>query len=185
MTIVFNGTNNSINLGGTVFSGNASGLTDAPAGTILQTVIGTNGESSSNLVDLTGSLSSPTFCDSNCMVTITPRQSNSKICISWSAQLRIGNSAYGHVGVYYSPNSNMSSPTAIDKARGPNGLQEAYRSNDGTYTDWSSWSRIAWDETISNTNTRYYNLGGYAAGGNIYYGDNGVALQIMAQEIAV
>ena len=42
MTIVFNGITNSINLGGAVFSGNASGLTDAPAGTIIQTVIGTN-----------------------------------------------------------------------------------------------------------------------------------------------
>ena len=84
MTIVFNGLNNSINLGGTVFSGNANGLTDAPAGTILQTVIGTNGETSNNLVDLTGSLSNPTFLDSNCMVTITPKQSNSKILLTWS-----------------------------------------------------------------------------------------------------
>ena len=153
-------------------------------GNILQTVIGTNGESSSSLVDLTGSLSSPTFCDSNCTVTITPKRSNSKILITWSAQIRVNASSYGFVGVYYSPNSNMSSPTVVEKGRGPNTLQEAYRGNDSSYTDWSSWSRIAWDETISNTNTRYYNVGGYAAGGNIYYGDNGVALQIMAQEIS-
>ena len=165
--------------------GSGAGNFGSGGGNIIQTVIGTNGETTNNLVDLTGSISSPTFLDSNCKITITPKQSNSKILITWSAQIRKNASTYGHVGVYYSPNSNMSSPTAIDKARGPNGLQEAYRSNDGTYTDWSSWSRIVWDETISNTNTRYYNVGGYAAGGNIYYGDNGVALQIMAQEIAV
>ena len=184
MTIVFNGITNSINLGGTVFSGNASGLTDAPAGTILQTVIGTNGETSNNLVDLTGSLSSPTFLDSNCKITITPKRSNSKILLTWSAQIRKNASTYGHVGVYYSPNSNMSSPTVVEKGAGPNTLTETFRSADSAAAQWSSWSRIAWDETISNTNTRYYNVGGFAGGGNLYYGDNGVALQIMAQEIS-
>ena len=184
MTIVFNGITNSINLGGTVFSGNASGLTDAPAGTILQTVIGTNGESTGNLVDLTGSLSSPTILDSNCTVTITPRQSNSKICITWSAHIRVNATTNGHIGVYYSPNSNMSSPTVVAKSRGSS-LAETFRSSDSSSAQWSSWSRIAWDETISNTNTRYYNVGGYAGNGNLYYGDNGLALQIMAQEIAI
>ena len=154
------------------------------SGQVIQSVIGTNGESTNNLVDLTGSVTSPTILDSNCTVTITPKRSNSKILITWSAQIRVNASSYGFVGVYYSPNSNMSSPTVVEKGRGPNTLQEAYRGNDSSYTDWSSWSRIAWDETISNTNTRYYNVGGYASAGNVYYGDNGVALQIMAQEIS-
>ena len=71
------------------------------------------------------------------------------------------------------------------KSHGPNNnLIESYRENDSSNTSWSSWSRIVWDETISNTTTRYYNVGGFAGGGNIYYGDNGVALQLMAQEIA-
>ena len=184
MTIVFNGTTNSINLGGTVFSGNASGLTDAPAGTILQTVIGTNGESSSSSVDISSSdTANPTFFDSNCKVTITPKQSNSKILLTWSAQVRVNPSSNGFVGVWYSANSNMSSPAVVEKARGT--LNETVRETDPNYHVWSSWSRIAWDETVSNTNTRYYNVGGYTANGNIYYGDNGPALQIMAQEISV
>ena len=79
----------------------------------------------------------------------------------------------------------MSSPTYVEKGAGPNTLTETFRSSDSSSAQWSSWSRIAWDETISNTNTRYYNVGGYAGNGNLYYGDNGVALQIMAQEIAV
>tara|TARA_B000000557_G_C20580444_1_gene361131 strand:+ start:67 stop:624 length:558 start_codon:yes stop_codon:yes gene_type:complete len=185
MTIVFNGTNNSINLGGTVFSGNASGLTDAPAGTILQTVIGTNGQSSSSSVNLVSAdIDNPTILDSNCKVTITPRQSNSKILLTWSAQIRLSAGCEGYVGVYYSANSDMSSPSLVEKKRGSN-ITESYRNQDTSNTFWSSWSRVAWDETISNTNTRYYNIGGMNAAGNLYYGDNGVALQIMAQEIAV
>ena len=154
-------------------------------GNIIQTVVGTNGYSTNSTVDLTGSVTSPTFLDSNCKVTITPKRSNSKILLTWSAQIRVANSSKGFVGVFYSSNSNMSSPTVIEKSHGSNNnLDEAYRENDDTYTAWASWSRIAWDETISNTNTRYYNVGGYAASGNVYYGDNGVALQLMAQEIA-
>ena len=154
-------------------------------GNILQTVVGTNGYSTNSTVDLTGSVTSPTFLDSNCKVTITPKRSNSKILLTWSAQVRIANSSKGHIGIFYSANSNMSSPSVVEKSHGGNNnLDEAYRNNDDTYTQWSSWSRIAWDETISNTNTRYYNVGGYAAAGNVYYGDNGVALQIMAQEIS-
>ena len=184
MTIVFNGITNSINLGGAVFSGNASGLTDAPAGTIIQTVIGTNGESSGSPIQITSTdIDNPTILDSNCKVTITPRQSNSKICITWTSQVRIGPVVEGYVGIYYSANSDMSSPSLVEKKRG-SVITETYRNNDGSLSLWQTWSRVAWDETISNTNTRYYNVGGWAASGNIYYGDNGVALQIMAQEIA-
>ena len=153
-------------------------------GNIIQTVVGTNGYSTDSTVDLTGSVTSPTFLDSDCKVTITPKRSNSKILLTWSAQIRKNASTYGHVGVYYSPNSDMSSPTAVEKGAGPNTLTETFRSADSAAAQWSSWSRIAWDETISNTNTRYYNVGGYAASGNVYYGDNGVALQLMAQEIS-
>ena len=153
-------------------------------GNILQTVVGTNGYSTNSTVDLTGSVTSPTFLDSNCKVTITPKRSNSKILLTWSAQIRVANSSKGFVGVYYSPNSNMSSPTVVDKSHGSNNnLNESYRNN-GSHNHWSSWGRMVWDETISNTNTRYYNVGGWAYGGQVYYGDNGVALQLMAQEIA-
>tara|TARA_B100000614_G_scaffold126706_1_gene113080 strand:+ start:76 stop:603 length:528 start_codon:yes stop_codon:yes gene_type:complete len=154
------------------------------SGNIIQTVIGANGESSSSSLNLTGSISSPTFLDSGCMVTITPKRSNSKILLTWSAGVRQNPSTMGYVGVFYSPNSNMSSPIVIDKSRSPN-LNESFRNNDTNYHMWESWSRISWDETITNTNTRYYNVGGYAQAGNIYYGDHQVALQLMAQEIAV
>jgi len=186
MTIVFNGITNSINLGGTVFSGNASGLTDAPTGTIIQTVIGTNGESSSSAVQITSTdIDNPDFLDSNCKVTITPRQSNSKICLTFSYSLRLGPAGEGYVGPYYSASSDMSSPSLVEKRRATN-ITESYRNNDGSLSLWQSWSRVAWDETISNTNTRYYNIGAAKDGsGVVYYGDNAVALQIMAQEIAV
>ena len=187
MTIVFNGITNSINLGGAVFSGNASGLTDAPAGTIIQTVIGTNGQSSSSSVNLVSAdIDNPTILDSNCKVTITPRQSNSKICITWTSQVRIGPVVEGYVGIYYSANSDMSSPSLVEKKRG-SVITETYRNNDGSLSLWQTWSRVAWDETISNTNTRYYNLGAVRdnADDAFYIGDNGTALQIMAQEIAV
>ena len=154
------------------------------SGNIIQTVIGANGESSSSSKDLTGSLSSPTFLDSGCMVTITPKRSNSKILLTWSAQIRQNPSTMGFVGVFYSSSSAMSSPTPVEKYRGAN-FNESFRNNDPNYHMWESWSRVAWDETITDTTTRYYNVGGYVNSGNIYYGDHGVSLQLMAQEIAV
>ena len=166
--------------------GRVEGLNFGASGNIIQTVVGTNGFGTGATVDISsGSITNPTFLDSNCKVTITPRRSNSKILLTWSAQIRVAPSSKGHVGVFYSPNSNMSSPSAVEKSHGSNNnLEETYRENDGSYTVWASWSRVAWDETISNTNTRYYNVGSFAAAGNLYYGDNGVALQLMAQEIA-
>ena len=44
---------------------------------------------------------------------------------------------------------------------------------------------VTWDSTVTNTNTRYYNVGGYESAGSLVYGDHQIALQIMAQEIAV
>tara|TARA_R100000734_G_scaffold18953_1_gene17205 strand:+ start:1138 stop:1656 length:519 start_codon:yes stop_codon:yes gene_type:complete len=164
--------------------GRVEGLNFGSSGQIIQTVIGQNGQSSSSSNDITGSVSSPTFLDSNCKVTITPKRSNSKILLTWSAQIRQNPNSYGFVGVYYSSSSAMSSPTPVEKYRGAS-YNETYRNNDGSYHAWDTWSRIAWDETITDTNTRYYNVGGYATAGNIYYGDHGVSLQLMAQEIAV
>ena len=185
MSITINGNGTITGYTPATISGTLAG-SNMPSGSIIQTVVGTNGYKTTAGPDLTGSVSSPTFLDSDCKVTITPIFSNSKICITWSAQLRIGQGCKAFVGIYYSPNSNMSSPTVIEKSRGANNsLNETYRENDDTYTTWSSWSRVTWDETVSNTNTRYYNVGGWADQGNAYYGDNGLALQIMAQEIKV
>ena len=78
----------------------------------------------------------------------------------------------------------MSSPSVVEKYRSGN-INETYRTVDSSHYMFQSWSRSCVDETVSNTNTRYYNVGGYAASGNVYYGDNGVALQLMAQEISV
>jgi len=157
------------------------------SGNIIQTVVGTNGyRTDRSGLSLTGSVTSPTFLDDNCKVTITPQRSNSKILLTWSAQIRLNPSSYGHVGVWYSPNSNMSSPTVIEKSHGPNNnLHESYRTVQNDHYMFHSWSRIAWDETVSNTNTRYYNVAGWAAAGTLTYGDNGLACQLMAQEIAV
>ena len=157
------------------------------SGNIIQTVVGANGgRSDRGSVSLTGSVTSPTFLDDNCKVTITPQRSNSKILLTWSCQIRLNPSSYGFVGVYYSPNSNMSSPTVIEKSHGVNNnLNESYRTVQNDHYMFHSWSRVCWDETISNTNTRYYSVGGWGGAGNLYYGDNGLALQLMAQEIAV
>ena len=153
------------------------------SGQVIQTVFGTNGQSSGSSVDISGSVSSPTFFDSNCKVTITPKRSNSKIMLTWTAQVRLNPATYGYVGVFYSSSSNMSSPTPVEKYRGGS-LNESYRIVRDDNYDFSVVSNVAWDETITNTNTRYYNVAGYATAGNIYYGDHGTALQLIAQEIA-
>ena len=80
----------------------------------------------------------------------------------------------------------MSSPAFVEKYRGSS-FNETYRTvNSGNYNNYmfEAWSRISWDETITNTNTRYYNVGAYKNSGDVYYGDHGTALQLMAQEIA-
>ena len=156
------------------------------SGNIIQTVVGTNGyRTDRSALSLTGSVTNPTFLDSNCNVAITPQRSNSKILLTWSCQIRLNPSSYGHVGVWYSPNSNMSSPTVVEKSHGPNNnLHESFRTVQNDHYMFHSWSRMCWDETITNTNTRYYGVAGWAAAGTIVYGDNGLALQLMAQEIA-
>ena len=77
------------------------------SGNIIQTVVGTNGyRTDRSALSLTGSVTSPTFLDDNCNVTITPKRSNSKILLTWSCQIRLNPSSYGHVGVcllYTSP----------------------------------------------------------------------------------
>ena len=160
---------------------NASSM---PTGSIIQTVVASAPQGGSSL-SLTGSITSPTFLHSDAKVTITPQRSNSKILLTWTAQIRLDPSAYGVVGVFYSANSNMSSPSVIEKYRGGGAnLNESYRTVTSSHYMFQSWSRTCVDETISNTSVRYYNVGGYATGGTLYHGDNGVACTLIAQEIA-
>ena len=153
------------------------------SGQVIQTVFGANCGGSGSSININGSISSPTFFDSNGKVTITPKRSNSKILLTWTAQVRLNPATYGYVGVFYSSSSNMSSPTTVESYRGAS-FNESYRVVRDDNYDFSVVTNVAWDETITNTNTRYYNVGGYASSGNIYYGDHGTALQLMAQEIA-
>ena len=157
-------------------------VSSMPAGTIIQTVIASAPQGGSSL-QLSGSITSPTFLHSDAKVTITPQFSNSKILLTWAAQLRLDPNSYGFAGVFYSANSNMSSPSVVEKYRAGN-INESYRTVTGTHYMFQSWSRTCVDETISNTNTRYYNVGGYSTGGTVYHGDNGVTCTLIAQEIA-
>ena len=153
-----------------------SGLS-MPAGSIIQTVIASAPQGGSSL-NLSGSISSPTFLHSDAKVTITPQRSNSKILLTWSCQIRLNPSSFGHVGVWYSPNSNMSSPVLLDKAHGSS-LNETFRNNDGAGDAhiFMQDTGVTWDSTVTNTNTRYYSVGGYKSNNEaIYYGDQGVGI---------
>lgn len=156
------------------------------SGQVIQTVIGTNGEVNTSSVAISSSdVNNPTFLNSNCKLTITPHRSNSKILLVWRAGIRLDPNGQGYFGVYYSPNSNMSSPVLLDKAHGSS-LNETFRNNDGASDAhiFMPDTGVTWDSTVTSTNTRYYNVGGYESGGNLVYGDHQIALQIMAQEIA-
>ena len=157
-------------------------VSSMPAGTIIQTVIASAPQGGGSL-NLTGSITSPTFLHSDAKVTITPQRSNSKILLTWAAQIRLDPSTYGFCGVFYSANSDMSSPSVIEKYRSGN-INESYRTVDSSHYMFQSWSRSCVDESISNTNVRYYNVGGFAAGGGMEHGDNGVTCTLIAQEIA-
>ena len=155
------------------------------SGAIVQTVIGANGEANTSSVAIGSSdVNNPTFLDTGCKVTITPLFANSKILLVWRAGIRLDPSGMGYFGVYYSPNSDMSSPVVLDKARGAS-LNETYRNNDsgGNSHIFLPDTGVTWDATVTNTNTRYYNVGAYEGSGNIIYGDQQIALQLMAQEI--
>ena len=157
-----------------------------PSGTIIQTVTSLIGSSSTGGFGISSSdVNNPTFLDSDCKISITPTYSNSKILLTWSAGIRIDPSSNGHVGVYYSPNSNMSSPTVVDLKKGSS-LNETYRNNmSGSSHQFYGWSRVVYDLTVSNTNIRYYNVGAYVSSGGMQYGDNQSALYLIAQEIKV
>ena len=157
------------------------------SGQVIQTVIGANGELNTSSVAINSNdVNNPTFLNSSCKVTITPKRSNSKILLIWRAGIRLNPDGQGYFGVYYSPNSNMSSPVVLDKAHGSS-LNETFRNNDGASDAHMFFpdTGVTWDSTVTNTNTRYYNVGGYESAGSLVYGDHQIALQIMAQEIAV
>jgi hypothetical protein len=165
-------------------AGAATG-TKLGSGAIVQTVIGANGENSGSSVAISSSdVDNPTFLDTTCKVTITPLFSNSKILLVWRAGIRLDPGSYGFFGVYYSPNSDMSSPVVLDKARGAH-FNETYRNNDsgGSSHIFLPDTGVTWDATVTNTNTRYYNVGAYESTGTLIYGDQQIALQLMAQEI--
>ena len=153
-----------------------------PSGHIIQTVIASAPQGGSS-IGLSGSITSPTFLHSDAKVTITPQQSNSKILLTWAGQIRLNPSSVGFVGVFYSANSDMSSPSVVEKYRSGN-INESYRTVDSSHYMFQSWSRSCVDETISNTNVRYYNVGGFAQSGGLEHGDNGVTCTLIAQEIA-
>ena len=68
-------------------------VSSMPAGTIIQTVIASAPQGGGSL-NLTGSITSPTFLHSDAKVTITPQRSNSKILLTWAAQIRLNPSSY-------------------------------------------------------------------------------------------
>ena len=165
---------------------NANFNSSLPSGHIIQTVTSLIGSSSSGGFGISSSdVNNPTFLDSDCKISITPQFSNSKILLTWTAGIRVDPQSYGFFGVYYSPNSNMSSPTVVDLKKGST-LNETYRvNNSGNAHHFASWSRTTYDLTVSNTNIRYYNVGAYVGGGGMQYGDNQVCLYLIAQEIKV
>ena len=189
-----NGTITGISVGGLpngivdtdTLANNAATGAKLASGSIIQTVIGASETNTGSSVHVTSTNpSAPTFFNSACKVTITPQFSNSKILIMWTAGIRLDPDAEGYVGAYYSPNSDMSSPVIIDPKRGAN-RDESFRNNDGSSDAHIFWvqTQTTWDSTVSNTNTRYYNVGGYLSNNDtIEYGDGQVGLTIMAQEI--
>ena len=165
---------------------NANFNSSLPSGHIIQTVTSLIGSSSTGGFGISSSdINNPTFLDGDCKIAITPQFSNSKILITWTAGIRIDPSSTAFFGAYYSPNSDMSSPTVVDLKKGSS-LNETYRNNQGGSShQFYSWSRQTYDLTVSNTNTRYYNVGAYVSSGGAQYGDNQVALYLLAQEIKV
>tara|TARA_R100001224_G_C3999069_1_gene141911 strand:+ start:537 stop:1103 length:567 start_codon:yes stop_codon:yes gene_type:complete len=186
MSITINGNGTITGYTPTTISGTLSG-SNMPSGSIIQTVIGASDDQNASSVEITSqSATSPTFFNSACNVTLTPQFSNSKILITFTAQIRFNPDAEGYVGVYYSGNSNFSSDVnLLDPKRGGS-RNESFRinSNDGDAHHFWTITQTTWDKTVSNTNTRYYSVGGYKSNNEaIYYGDQGVGLTMMAQEI--
>ena len=166
---------------------NANFNSSLPSGHVIQTVTSLIGSSSSGGFGISSSdINNPTFLDVDCKIAVTPQFSNSKIVLTWTAGIRLDPGSLAYFGIFYSPNSNMSSSSVVDLKKGST-LNESYRNNDqgSNSHQFYSWSRMTYDLTLSNTNTRYYNVGAYVSSGGAQYGDNQVALYLMAQEIKV
>ena len=186
MSVTINGNGTITGYTPTTISGTLSG-SNMPSGSIIQTVIGASETSTGSSVEITSqNAAAPTYFNTACNVTLTPQFSDSKILITFTAQIRFNPDAEGYVGTYYSSTSDFSSDVHIlDPKRGAS-RNEAFRNNDGSGDAHIFWciSQSSWDKTVSNTNTRYYSVGGYRGNNdNIYYGDQGVGLTMMAQEI--
>ena len=186
MSVTINGNGTITGYTPTTISGTLSG-SNMPSGSIIQTVIGASDNQNASSVDITSqNAAAPTFFNSGSNVTLTPQFSNSKIFITFTASIRLDPDAEGYVGIYYSSTSDFSSDVHIlDPKRGAS-RNEAFRNNDGSGDAHIFWciSQSTWDKTVTNTNTRYYSVGGYKSNNdNIYYGDQGVGLTMMAQEI--
>ena len=186
MSVTINGNGTITGYTPTTISGTLSG-SNMPSGSIIQTVIGASETSTGSSVEITSqNAAAPTYFNTACNVTLTPQFSDSKILITFTAQIRFNPDAEGYVGTYYSSTSNFSSDVHIlDPKRGAS-RNESFRinSNDGDAHHFWVISQTTWDKTVTNTNARYYSVGGYKSNNEaIYYGDQGVGLTMMAQEI--
>lgn len=190
-----NGTITGISVGGlpngiintATLADNAATGAKLASGAIIQTVIGASETSTGSSVEITSqNAAAPTYFNTACNVTLTPQFSNSKILITFTAQIRFNPDAEGYVGTYYSSTSDFSSDVHIlDPKRGAS-RNESFRINSNAGDAHHFWviSQTTWDKTVTNTNTRYYSVGGYKGNNEaIYYGDQGVGLTMMAQEI--
>jgi len=158
-----------------------------PAGTIIQTVIGASETSTGSSVEITSTnAAAPTYFNTACNVTITPQFSNSKILITFTAGIRFNPDAEGYVGPYYSSTSDFSSDVHLFEPKRGASRNESFRINSSASDAHHFWtiSRASWDTTVTNTNTRYYSIGGYKSNNEaVYYGDQQVGLKMMVQEI--
>ena len=69
------------------------------SGQVIQTVIGANGELNASSVSINSNdVNNPTFINSSCKVTITPKRPNSKILLIWRAGLRMDPNGQGYFG---------------------------------------------------------------------------------------
>ena len=166
---------------GTAFGNSAASWSDAPPGTIIQTVWGgLTASNDTNLITMTSS--SATEVDTNLRVTITPKKSNSVMLVSWSGTSRSNTSSNGSIVPYVSTDGGSNWNNNFVYYTGDS-FQEMIR-NDNASTMWHSFSLDFIDNVTTGTTQRIYSLFSVVSAGTLYIGDHGLSVRMIVQEIA-
>jgi hypothetical protein len=163
---------------GTAFGNSAASWSDAPPGTIIQTVY--SGSSMSSRDSFTSS--TPSEIHTSLRTSITLRKSNSVVLVTYTIGWRLdGNSSLAYILPQVSTDSGSSFSLFTDYTGANNTEMFRNDANDTYSFDTQTVSFIDWNTTAAS---RMYSLFCRVGAGTMYVGDNQPRPNMILHEIA-